>query len=793
MHSEEFPIVFLEQYSVEKLEKSTCDTMDVIYILDGDLELLYDDGESRTYSRKDITIISVRKNYAMYSKKNALILKLCIEASFVQKYFGIEHMIFCDSSVEPNRDYQPLRKLLLQMYNQYKGNDEGASLSVYSMLFELFAVLQKEFSFRFASMYRNKSEKITERMAEIQNFIEENFAQEISLDDMAEHLGLTPQYLSKFFKNNFQMNFRKYLNLYRIRRAECMIRYSDMSLTEIAFSHGFVSIASFNRYFQKIYHMSPREYKKMSVRKKNFEKPLQENVRKGYLTVETTANMEERSIVIEPKKNGIKSIQNPFCKMINVGMAKTLLHYNIQEQLIQLQKELHFSYVRIECFLSNALIPRTVEKEDYCFTATKSILDFLCRNNLIPFIELGKNTYVYMKEFGQNMKGYSYSVNPKFHCMLEAFCRFVSEHYDREWCGKWIFELWKPENETVEQYLKGYEIIKELIGKYLPGAKLGGPGYDVGRTDYDLSELLRGFAAKKLVPDFISAHLLQIDEAGEERERQLILPSSKDDFRKKQKELLVEIRKVWKNCPLYITELNSCMVPRTYVTASRYQAAFLCYNLLRLREDSPMIGYWMIMDSYDDVSSPKIYRTPGIGLLSHEGIRLPAYFAYDFLEKMGKEIVEEGDGYCVTRSRKDQFQILAYTHVFFSDYSFLLNEQGESLQDVYGCFPKTSPISMTFHLKGIKNGIYRIHRCLLDSFHGSVLDIVQGEYLEGSISEIEFVRRILSFSEEEKKYLSETCVPEERTTYQKVEEGELTVSSALEPHSVCLWEISLEI
>ena len=68
MHSEEFPIVFLEQYSVEKLEKSTCDTMDVIYILDGDLELLYDDGESRTYSRKDITIISVRKNYAMYSK-----------------------------------------------------------------------------------------------------------------------------------------------------------------------------------------------------------------------------------------------------------------------------------------------------------------------------------------------------------------------------------------------------------------------------------------------------------------------------------------------------------------------------------------------------------------------------------------------------------------------------------------------------------------------------------------------------------------------------------------------------
>lgn len=84
----------------------------------------------------------------------------------------------------------------------------------------------------------------------------------ISLEDMAEELKINYSYLSRKFKETEGITIQQYVIREKVRAAANMIRYSDLSLTEIAIYLDFSSQSHMGSCFKKEYGMTPNEYRK---------------------------------------------------------------------------------------------------------------------------------------------------------------------------------------------------------------------------------------------------------------------------------------------------------------------------------------------------------------------------------------------------------------------------------------------------------------------------------------------------------------------------------------------------
>ena len=100
------------------------------------------------------------------------------------------------------------------------------------------------------------------RIDEAMSYINDHLCDELSLDEISGHAGMSRGYFSNVFKNLNGISVWTYITGKRIELAMNYLRSSDMSITEIAGRCGFNNIANFNRSFRMVAHVTPREYRR---------------------------------------------------------------------------------------------------------------------------------------------------------------------------------------------------------------------------------------------------------------------------------------------------------------------------------------------------------------------------------------------------------------------------------------------------------------------------------------------------------------------------------------------------
>ena len=108
----------------------------------------------------------------------------------------------------------------------------------------------------------------SETIYKMQEFIEENRFKDITLTMVAEHMGFSTAYCSKYIKKKTNLNFLDYVNAIHLREAEELLQTSDISITDVSYAAGFKSVQCFNRTFKKYRGMTPTEYRKALKSKK---------------------------------------------------------------------------------------------------------------------------------------------------------------------------------------------------------------------------------------------------------------------------------------------------------------------------------------------------------------------------------------------------------------------------------------------------------------------------------------------------------------------------------------------
>lgn len=96
---------------------------------------------------------------------------------------------------------------------------------------------------------------------EIQTIINNEYMNDLSLNDLAGRVYLTPAYVSYIFKQETGQNLVKYLTDFRMNRAKELLEQGMMKIVDIGKACGYQNQPYFNRLFKNYYGVTPRHYR----------------------------------------------------------------------------------------------------------------------------------------------------------------------------------------------------------------------------------------------------------------------------------------------------------------------------------------------------------------------------------------------------------------------------------------------------------------------------------------------------------------------------------------------------
>ncbi len=93
------------------------------------------------------------------------------------------------------------------------------------------------------------------------NFIDTNYYDKISLDQLAGMVSLTPNHLSRIFHQDIGKTLVGYISEVRIEKSKALLIYGDLTLAEIALAVGFSDQSYYTKVFKRLVGVTPSEYR----------------------------------------------------------------------------------------------------------------------------------------------------------------------------------------------------------------------------------------------------------------------------------------------------------------------------------------------------------------------------------------------------------------------------------------------------------------------------------------------------------------------------------------------------
>lgn len=113
----------------------------------------------------------------------------------------------------------------------------------------------------FMSAMFNHLDKGNPHIRRALGYMATHYAEPISMEDVAQEAGLSPNYFSALFKQIIGVSFREHLCSIRVEESKQLLTSTDYSLTDIAIAVGFADQSYFCKIFKKLVGMTPGKYR----------------------------------------------------------------------------------------------------------------------------------------------------------------------------------------------------------------------------------------------------------------------------------------------------------------------------------------------------------------------------------------------------------------------------------------------------------------------------------------------------------------------------------------------------
>ena len=216
-------------------------------------------------SEGDLYLVNSQAIHGMHHTIDSEIYKgyaLQINYDYIKKYYpAIDNYVF-------NQPNKKIKKLILKdVYNiiqAYDNLEQFSYINIESNVLHLVYLLLSNLLEKKNSL--NSFSKQDQRIIKITKYIDKHYNEDISINDLANEFDLSPVYLSRYFKSHLNITIKEYLTSIRLKKARHDLLFSDYSILEIAYMHGFHNPKSFTNTFKKYYSKTPAKYRE-EVRK----------------------------------------------------------------------------------------------------------------------------------------------------------------------------------------------------------------------------------------------------------------------------------------------------------------------------------------------------------------------------------------------------------------------------------------------------------------------------------------------------------------------------------------------
>lgn len=746
-------------------------SLELLFILEGTIEVLTNTNKY-TLDEGDLILFNNNEVHSIQSKQSNVILALQISKDFLIDECGLNHEIVfkcistneCDSN---KKTFDDIRILLAKMMWFYSKDEKINKLKIKSLLFDLVHIFCIKFSVTKMLSEKGKLKNL-DRLYRITQYMGKNYTKDITLSEVAEMEGLSPQYLSSFFKRYMGISFLKYLNSIRLKNAVNDLIFTDLTIIDIAFKNGFFNIKSFNNTFKSMYGDSPSKYRKI-IRQDytlleitnniNYLKDEKHNALGKlyyYLNRDVDNKSNERIVTSTIEVNlhdQTKKIKHTWKNLITFGRAKEGLFKEVQEHLIDIQKSIGFKYVRFHGILDDDMMVYGEDKEGNTilnFVYIDKLIDFLYTIGLKPFIELSFMPRQMARENNRIFYYESIISMPKDLKKWDHLIRGLVNHcvnrYGMDEVETWYFEVWnEPEikgaywYDEYEDYYKLFQSSYNTIKSISKRIKVGGPS--ITSSNYSIDKYLVDFLeytnSKGCTPDFISYHMypredLQLDweninsekiiKSNSKLNRVSNLSSNPDMLIEKIYQVKQKSTQVNPKIKEYhITEWNSTSFHRELINDTTFKGAYIVKNVLDTLDQVDSLGYWVASDLLEESRLSVNFFHGGLGLITNNGIKKPAFYGYSLLSKLGNELIVKKKCYAVTKSNKG-YQVIIYNYSHYDKVYCLDETCSISLTDRYKVFLNNTVQKVSIKLNGIEQDKYRMKKYSLNRHCGSAFD-----------------------------------------------------------------------
>lgn len=128
---------------------------------------------------------------------------------------------------------------------------------------ELFQYLLQFMLLKIEKIISMREEDTVRPVRLAKQYIHNHYQEQITLEEVSEHVGLTTAYFSVLFKKETEIGFAKYLMNERIEGAKDLLRETNMSVGDICRKVGYNDLKHFTRLFEKNVGVKPGVYRKL--------------------------------------------------------------------------------------------------------------------------------------------------------------------------------------------------------------------------------------------------------------------------------------------------------------------------------------------------------------------------------------------------------------------------------------------------------------------------------------------------------------------------------------------------
>jgi len=174
-----------------------------------------------------------------------------------EQHFGLIYYLDTDEQQAYMTKLEELKEQIATFTKVEVNVGVGSEVAAFSEVVQSFAVAKHELEYQPPE---------NDNMQRIKQWIEENYARNISLREIANEIYMNPVYLGQLFKTNMGMGFNEYLLRIRMEKAIQLLLHSDKKVYEIAYEVGYKQLDWFYKKFKSYTGISASEYRSSIVK-----------------------------------------------------------------------------------------------------------------------------------------------------------------------------------------------------------------------------------------------------------------------------------------------------------------------------------------------------------------------------------------------------------------------------------------------------------------------------------------------------------------------------------------------